>query len=90
MPEPYRYWRTVTHGEVLVGFGPRLFFCFDEQDQGMRNLAVVALTQAGVKGSEVAELFGLSREYVSGLRSRVVERGSGAAVAAAGPAAQAF
>ena len=22
MPEPYRYWRTVKDGEVLVGFGP--------------------------------------------------------------------
>jgi hypothetical protein len=30
MPEPYRYWRTVQDGEVLVGYGPRVMFCFDE------------------------------------------------------------
>ena len=84
MPEPYRYWRTVRDGEVLVGFGARVWFCFAEHDQGMRNLAVVALTQAGVKGSEVAELFGLSREYVSRLRSRVAEQGSGALLAPRG------
>jgi transposase len=76
MPDPYRYWRTVQDSEVLVGFGPRVMFCFDERDQGMRNLAVVALTQAGVAGKEVAELFGLSAVYVSRLRSRAAEGGS--------------
>ncbi len=76
MPEPHRYWRTVQDGEVLVGYGPRVMFCFDERDQGMRNLAVVALTQAGVAGKEVAGLFGLSAVYVSRLRSRAAEGGS--------------
>jgi len=76
MPEPYRYWRTVKDGEVLVGFGPRVMFCFDEQDVAMRNLVVVALTQAGVKGKEVAALFGLSPVYVSRLRTRVADGGS--------------
>ena len=66
----------VQDGEVLVGFGPRVTFCFDEHDQGMRNLAVVALTQAGVAGKEVAELFGLSAVYISRLRSRAAEGGS--------------
>jgi transposase len=80
MPEPYSYWRTVRDGEVLVGFGPRLLFCFDERDAGMRNLAVVALTEAGVKGKEVAGLFGLSSVYVSRLRRRTVEGGSRALV----------
>jgi transposase len=42
----------------------------------MRNLAVVALTQAGVAGKDVAELFGLSAVYVSRLRSRAADRGS--------------
>ncbi|MGA2930411.1 MAG: helix-turn-helix domain-containing protein [Solirubrobacteraceae bacterium] len=84
MPEPYRYWRTVQDGEVLVGFGARVMFCFDERDQGMRNLAVVALTQAGVPGKEVAALFGLSAVYVSRLRSRAADRGSRALVAPRG------
>jgi len=78
IPEPYRYWRAVENGQVLVGFGPRVMFCCDEQDQGMRNLAAVSLTQAGAKVGEVAELFGLSREHVSRLRTRTADRGSAA------------
>src|SRR5450631_3462029 len=84
IPEPFSYWRTVRDGEVLVGFGERLLFCFDEQDVGMRNLAVVALREAGVKGTEVAGLFGLSAVYVSRLRRRTVEGGSRALVPARG------
>lgn len=84
MPEPYRYWRTVRDGEVLVGYGLGVLFCFDERDVGMRNLAVVALTQAGVKGTEVAALFGLSPVYVSRLRTRVADGGSRALLPARG------
>ncbi len=84
MLEPYGHWRAVQDGQVLVGFGPRVMFCFDEQDQGMRNLAAVALTQAGAKVGEVAELFGLSREYVSRLRTRTTDRGSKALLAPRG------
>jgi transposase len=80
MPEPYGYWRVRQAGEVLVGFGRRVMFHFDERDVGMRNLAVVALTEAGAKGTEVAALFGLSREHVSRLRGRAVNGGSRALV----------
>jgi transposase len=76
MPEPDRYWRCTQDGEVVVGFGRRVLFCFEEGDLGMRNLAVVALTQAGAKGLEVAELFGLSGEHVSRLRGRAAAGGS--------------
>ena len=65
---------------MLVGFGRRVLFCFDERDLGMRNLAVVALTQAGAKGLEVAELFGLSGEHVSRLRGRAASGGARALV----------
>ena len=50
----------------------------------MRNLAVVALTQAGAKGLEVAKLFGLSGEHVSRLRGRAASGGSRALVPARG------
>src|SRR5450631_860803 len=89
MPEPDGYWRFTQDGEVLVGYGRRVLFCFDEGDLGMRNLAVVALTQAGGKGLEVAELFGLSGEHVSRLRGRAASGGSAGAGAGAGCAAQA-
>ena len=65
MPEPYGYWRVRQGGEVLVGFGRRVMFHFDERDMGMRNLTVVALTEAGAKGTEVAALFELSPVYVA-------------------------
>jgi transposase len=80
MPEPDGYWRFTPDGEVLVGYGRRVLFCFDEGDLGMRNLAVVALTQAGAKGFEVAKLFGLSGEHVSRLRGRASAGGSRALV----------
>jgi transposase len=76
MPEPHRLWRARQDGELVVGFGPRLLFRFDECDGGMRNLAAVALTDAGAKGTEVAELLGLSREHVSRLRTRAADGGS--------------
>ena len=85
MPEPDGYWRFTQDGEVLVGYGRRrVLFCFDEGDLGMRKLAVVALTQAGAKGLEVAELFGLSGEHVSRLRGRAASGGSRALVPARG------
>ena len=84
MPEPDGYWRFTQDGEVLVGYGRRVLFCFEEGDLGMRNLAVVALTQAGAKGLEVAELFGLSGEHVSRLRGRAASGGSRALVPARG------
>jgi hypothetical protein len=80
MPEPYGYWLVRQGGEVLVGFGRRVMFHFDERDVGMRNLAVVALTEPGAKGTEVAALFELSPVYVSRLRRRAVNGGSRALV----------
>ena len=63
-------------GVVWVTWGPRVLFRFDEVDTGMRNLAMVALAEAGVAGIEVAALFGLSADYFSKLRVRVRRLGS--------------
>jgi transposase len=80
MPEPYELWSRCGEEETLVGYGPRVLFRFDPADRGMRNLAIVALTDAGVAGKQVASLFGLSAEHVSRLRSRVASHGSAALV----------
>lgn len=48
--------------------GLRVVLCDD--DTAMRNMAVVALTDAGASGVEVAAVFGLSPEYVLRLRGR--------------------
>jgi hypothetical protein len=63
-------------GKVLVTRGPRVLFHFDEADSGMRNLAMVALAEAGVAGNEVASLFGLSPDHFSKLRVRARRLGS--------------
>ncbi len=63
-------------GVVTVAWGARVLFRFDEADTGMRNLAMVALAEAGVAGTEVAALFGLSADYFSKLRVRARRRGS--------------
>ncbi|MDN5769204.1 MAG: hypothetical protein L0H78_25820 [Humibacillus sp.] len=63
-------------GEVLVTCGRVLLYRYAAQDLGMRNLAVVALTDAGRMVSEVAAAFGLNANYVSTLRGRARDQGS--------------
>src|SRR5680860_531294 len=74
MPEPVVL-RLVCHdGLVLVTHGRSLVYRFDADDIGMRNLAIVALTDAGRRVDEVAAVFGLTATYVSRLRGRLVGR----------------
>jgi len=42
----------------------------------MRNLSLVALTDAGVRGKDLAALFSITPEHLSRLRTRVSEEGS--------------
>lgn len=72
--EELRLWRA--DGWVTVTCGPRVLFSFDETDIGMRNLAMVALCDAGRSGVEVAALFGLSADYLSKRRVRARRLGS--------------
>ncbi|MGH9044205.1 MAG: helix-turn-helix domain-containing protein, partial [Acidimicrobiales bacterium] len=76
MPEPWGLRLVERDGEVFVFRGPHLFANYDKDDLGMRNLAVVALTDAGFSGIDVASCFSLSRVYVSMLRSRARDAGS--------------
>ena len=63
-----------------MSYGGRALACYERGDQGMRNLAIVSLTRAGVKCVEVGRLFGMRPEHVSRLRGMVAEGGSGALV----------
>ena len=76
MPEPWRLERVEGGGQVFVYRGPHLFAHYDADDLGMRNLAIVGLTNAGFPGGEVAACFGLTPQYVSMLRGRARDRGS--------------
>lgn len=68
-------------GVVVIGFGHRVLYRYDDGDVGLRNLALVSLCEARlVSGLEAAELFGLSPGYVSALRVRIRRQGSVALV----------
>ncbi len=63
-------------GQVLVSCGRSVLYRFEVGDTGMRNLAIVALTDAGRRVDEVAAVFGLTATYVSILRGRARTDGS--------------
>ena len=76
MPEPVVLALVVCDGRCLVSVGRSLVYRFDVDDIGMRNLAIVALTDAGRRVDEVAALLGLTATYVSMLRGRARAQGS--------------
>jgi len=76
MPEPYALERFVAGEETFITRGPHLVWRFETADVGMRNLAVVALTDAGRAGIDVAACFGITPVYVSMLRGRARAMGS--------------
>ena len=80
MPAPLELRLEVVGEDVVVSYGGRALACYERGDQGMRNLAIVSLTRAGVKSVEVGRLFGMRPEHVSRLRGLVAEGGSGALV----------
>jgi transposase len=76
MPAPSGLRRLESEGRCVVTFAGRVLFCYNADDIGMRNLVVVAVTDAGVGGKETAAVFGLTPEYVSMLRGRARRQGS--------------
>jgi len=76
MPEPGALRRIVEAGHCVVVFGRSVVYRYDVDDVGMRNLAIVALTDAGRRVDEVAVVFGLTATYVSILRGRAAQQGS--------------
>ncbi len=56
--------------------GRAVVYRYEADDIGMRNLAIVALTDAGRRVDEVAAVFGLTATYVSMLRGRARRDGS--------------
>ena len=76
MPEPAVLRLHASDGQVLVTFGRTLVYRYEADDIGMRNMAIVALTDAGRRVDEVAAVFGLTATYVSILRGRARLKGS--------------
>ena len=84
MPEPAILRLHTSDGQVLVTWGRVLVYRYEADDIGMRNLAIVALTDAGRRVDEVAAVFGLTATYVSILRGRARTNGSVGLVARRG------
>jgi hypothetical protein len=84
MPEPLDLHCAVHDGRTVVTVGCQALACFDSADTGMRNIAVVTLTELGFGGTRVAEVMGLTPEYVSMLRGRARREGSAGLVRARG------
>ena len=84
MPEPGVLRLMVSGGQCVVTFGRTVMYRYVEADTGMRNLAMVAITDAGRRVDEVAAVFGLSATYVSILRGRAAREGSAGLVRPAG------
>nr|NLI48810.1 hypothetical protein [Propionibacterium sp.] len=76
MPEPAVLHLHASDGQVVVTWGRSVLYRYDADDTGMRNLAIVALTDAGRGVGEVAAVFGLTATYVSILRGRARTDGS--------------
>src|SRR5674476_243369 len=76
MPEPAVLRLATSDGQVLVTWGHALVYRYEIEDIGMRNLAIVALTDAGRRVDEVARVFDLTATYVSMLRGRARLKGS--------------
>ena len=84
MPEPALLRLATSDGQVLVSWGHSLVYRYEADDTGMRNLAIVALTDAGRRVDEVARVFDLTATYVSILRGRARTHGSAGLVARRG------
>ena len=63
-------------GQVLVLVGQVAIAEWDAGDAPMRNLAAVTLRNLGFTGQRVAQVLGLSEEYVTTLRGRARRGGS--------------
>ena len=81
MPEPAVLRLLSSDGETMVISGRLLVYRFDSDDLGMRNLAIVALTDAKQPIKDVAAVFGMTATYVSILRSRARARFGGVGAA---------
>src|SRR5664279_4689601 len=76
MPAPRDLHRSEVDGQVFVAVGATVLFSYAADDAGLRNLAAVTLPEMGFTGRRVAQVLGITEEYVSVLRARTRREGS--------------
>jgi DNA-binding CsgD family transcriptional regulator len=85
MPDPRDLRRHDHGGLTWITAGPVILACYRAGDLAMRNVAVAVARQLGFPGQVVAEVMGLSENYVATLRQRALREGTAGLVRPSGP-----
>ena len=76
MPDPADLRAAVHDGRTFLMVGDVVLAAYDNEDVGLRNLALISLTEMGFPVHAVSRLVGLTPEYGSELRGQVRREGS--------------
>jgi hypothetical protein len=76
MPDPVLLHRAERDGSTWILAGSVVLACYPSGDAGMRNVAVAVCRQLGFGGQVVAEVMGLTENYVATLHNRALREGT--------------
>ena len=84
MPDPSLLHRADRDGTTWILAGSVVLACYPSGDPGLRNVAVAVCRQLGFSGRAVAEVMGLTENYVATLHNRALREGTAGLVRAPG------
>ena len=84
MPDPSLLHRADRDGTTWILAGSVVLACYPSGDTGLRNVAVAVCRQLGFGGRAVAEVTGLTENYVATLHNRALREGTAGLVRAPG------
>ena len=84
MPDPSLLHRADRDGTTWILAGSVVLACYPSADTGLRNVAVAVCRQLGFGGRAVAEVMGLTENYVATLHNRALREGTAGLVRAPG------
>ena len=84
MPDPSLLHRAGRDGTTWILAGSVVLACYPSGDAGARNVAVAVCRQLGFSGRAVAEVMGLTENYVATLHNRALREGTAGLVRAQG------
>ena len=84
MPDPSLLHRADRDGTTWILAGSVVLACYPSGDAGLRNVAVAVCLQLGFSGRAVAEMMGLTENYVATLHNRALREGTAGLVRAPG------
>ena len=85
MPDPKDLRVQADGGTTYVMAGPVVLACYRDGDLAMRNIAVAVARQLGFPGKVVAEVMGLTQNYVATLHQRALREGAAGLARPSGP-----